>query len=346
MGKDVNELINTILKKRDDAYVPTGLVTWRLPTGIVSLDKILGGGLPGGSIVQIYGPEQVGKTSLAYRICAQAVKAGYSTLLIPLEKYSEDYCIACGVDVKAANFHKFAADYGELVFNTCIEAIRNYDAKVIVMDSISAARPKGNLEKKQPTDGMDKGPRVGAHAAIVGDFIEKMQQPIRRKEAIFITVNQLRSVISRYGNAGPQPTGGRALQYFSDIKLSMWGNPDRDKKEILTKITAIKGKDWYIIPYGVTEIYFQHGQGADIYRDLVKVCEEAGIVKKSGAWYVYGKDKFQGLSNFGDELKSNPKLFDELMKQAMEADVKVNTSSAEENPEPTDDDSEEGKGDE
>src|SRR3972149_11740151 len=122
MGKNVQELVDTILSKTDSMYVPTGEISWRLPTGVPSLDNILGGGLPGGSITQIYGPEQSGKTSLAYKITGEAVRLGYSTMLVPLEGYSKEFAKSCGVDTEAKNLHVISADFAELLFNTCIEA--------------------------------------------------------------------------------------------------------------------------------------------------------------------------------------------------------------------------------
>ena len=297
--KDTGELIQTVVNKNTSAYVPPGKVTWRLPTGIITLDRILGGGFPGGSIIQAYGLEKSGKTSLAYRIAGQAVKAGLSTLLIPLEKYSEQYAEACGVNIDAPNLHIVAADYAELIFNLCIEAVRNYDTQVIVMDSISAATPKADLEKKQKTEDMDKGFNIGTQARSVSDFIRKIQQPVRRKEAIFFTVNQLSHDIGRWGSR-LKPKGGEQLQYFSDVKLNMWGREHKDSNDpyIESMITVDKGKDWDIIPYGSTSLFIYHAKGIDAEADLVLACEKACIIEKKGAWYSYGEHKVQGMSNF------------------------------------------------
>jgi len=320
--KDTKELIDTFVNKNDSVYVPPGRVTWRLPTGILTLDKVLGGGIPGGSISQLYGPEKSGKTTLAYHITAQAVKAGYSTLLIPLEKYSEQYAEACGVDINAKNFHLVAADYAELVFNLCIEAVRNYDAKVIVMDSISAATPKADLEKKQKTEDMDKGFNIGTQARAVSDFIRKIQQPIRRKEAIFITVNQLSYEIGKWGGK-KSPKGGMALQYFSDIKLSMWGTENRAEQSIETRVTVDKGKDWDVIPYGVATLLIHHAKGIDIDADLIIACEKVGIVEKRGSWFNYGEHKAQGMDKFATLLKESPDLRKELFEKATSANIEI-----------------------
>jgi len=320
--RDTKDLIDTFVNKNDSIYVPPGRVTWRLPTGIFTLDKILGGGLPGGSIIQIYGPEKSGKTTVAYHIAAKAIEAGYSTLLIPLEKYSEQYAEACGIEVGSQYLHIVSADYAELVFNLCIEAIRNYDAKVIVMDSISAAVPRSDLAKKQKTEDMDKGFNIGSQSRAVSDFIRKIQQPIRRKEALFVTVNQLSYEISRWGGR-KVPKGGMALQYFSDIKLSMWGTENRVEQSIESRITIDKGKDWDIIPYGVANLIIRHAKGIDVEFDLITTCERAGIVSRKGAWYSYGDYKAQGMENFISTLKENPSLKAELFEKASSANIEI-----------------------
>lgn len=319
---DTRDLIDEFVGKSNSVYVPPGRVTWRLSTGILTLDKILGGGFPSGSVVQLYGPEKSGKTTLAYHIAGRAVKAGYSTLLIPLEKYSAQYAEACGIDLTASNFHIVAADYAELVFNICIEAVRNYDAKVIVMDSISAATPKADLMKKQKTEDMDKGFNIGSQARAVSDFIRKIQQPIRRKEAIFLTVNQLSYEISKWGGR-KQPKGGMALQYFSDIKLNMWGTENRVDHFIETRVTVDKGKDWDVVPYGMATLIIRHAQGIDVVMDLITTCEKAEIVERRGAWYTYGEYKAQGMNNFASLLKENPDLRNELFEKATSADIEI-----------------------
>ena len=323
MGKDVDELIKHVLEKTESVYIPTGKVTWRLSTGVPSLDKVLGGGLPGGSIVQIYGPEKVGKTTLAYHIAAQAVKAGHSTMFVALEKYSDNYARACGVDVDAENFHLVAADFAEQIFNLCIEATRNYDVKVIIMDSIAAAIPKQNIDKKQVTNkDLDKGVAPGTQARAVGMFVQQLQQPIRRKETLFVCINQLRSDIGRF-TSGLKPSGGLALQYFSDIKISMWGRHDRDKQETETTVRVDKGKDWDVVTFGATTLWLHHAKGVDIERDIVNVCEKSGVVKRSGSWYTFGEHRFQGMENFANGLRDDSALREELYNLAVQANVEV-----------------------
>lgn len=318
------ELIEDAVAKSDHVYIPVDEPTWRLPTGILTLDRILGGGIPSGSVVQLYGAPSSGKTTLAYHITGQAVKLGYNTLLVPLEGYSERYARMCGVNTNADNFNKFAADFAEITFNICIEAIRNSDTQVIVMDSISTAKPKADLEKKQKTNNMESGYNIGTQARAVSDFISKMRQPLTRNQAIFVTVNQLSYHIGSWG-ASKKPKGGEALQYFSDIKINMWGKADRkvDPPCILSILTIDKGKVWDVVPYGTTTLTIRHAEGIDIEADLVQACEKANIVDKKGTWFSYGEYKAQGLSNFAAILKENVKLKEELFNKAMSSDVEI-----------------------
>ncbi len=322
MSKDFNELVKDVLDKTDKIFIPEGKTSWRLPTGIPSLDMALGGGIPGGSITQVFGPESSGKSTLAYHVAAQAVKLGYRTAYIALEGYSEPFAIACGVEVDKLDedgkplFNVLSGDCAEEIFNLCIEGVRHHDLKVIVMDSISAAIPKANIEKKQPTDDMDKGPSIGNKARTIGYFIERLQNPIKRKKAIFFTVNQLRSDIGRFITS-LKPGGGMALQYYSDVKLSLWGKQDAVTHDVETKVTIIKGKEWDITPFSTTTLYMAHGKGVDIERDIINTCEKKGVITKGGAWYQYDGQKYQGLANFANELRSNKPLRDELYEKAV-----------------------------
>jgi recombination protein RecA len=339
---DISDLIKSAEKDYDSVYEPIGETTWRLPTGIVSLDKMLGGGLPGGALVQLYGQEKSGKTSLAYRIVGKAVEAGYPTLLVPIEGYSKLYAEACGVDTTKLGsngkplFNKVSADYAEAVFNLVGEGLRNTNLMVVVMDSIGAAIPKANIEKKQKESIEEAGFNMGLQARVIGDFITKIQSPIRRKQALFVTVNQMRNDIGKWGG-GMKPMGGNALQYYSDIKLNMWGKEDPANKDTEIKISVNKGKEWSCVSFSTTTVHVAHAKGFDIERDIVDYCVEAGIIKRGGAWYTYGTNvKCQGLPSLIDTIRNNPTLMKELTDKAMETNV-VNIEVPEEGTENVDD---------
>jgi recombination protein RecA len=302
-------------------YRPATKPAWRLPTGVASLDKLIGGGLPSGSIVQIYGNQMTGKTSLAYRICAQAVKAGYQTLLVPLEGYEEEFAKACGIDIDAPNFDYIAGNFAEEVFDFCTQGMNN-NIEVIVLDSITAAVPKEHVDKKQKKGFGDTGQKVGAQAVAIQSFIYHVKVPLMRKQRLLVTINQLRSTINSYGGSS-QPSGGKALGYFSDIMLNMYHPEGVDKKalalheEVASNVTVRKGKRWGCHLHGTTTLYFKQNWGLEIERDLLLTAQQADIVSKSGAWLLYTSDsgkeyKLQGSSQFVDELRTNDELRNEI----------------------------------
>ena len=312
MTKDVGELVDILLKKTDSVYVPTGTVKWRLPTGVPSLDRILGGGIPSGSITQIIGPSQSGKTSLAYRITGEAVKRGYSTLLVPIESYSEAFARTCGIDIDAKNYHPLTGDFAEIIFNTCIEAIREYGAEVIVMDSIAAAIPRADLEKKQKIEDGDPSFNVGTRARAISAFIHQLLIPLKRHSAMFITVNRLTASINRFGG-GLTASGGETMKYDNGITINMWGKPDRDTGVIESNVVITKGKEDDVKEFKATTLYFSHGVGVDVYRDITDTGVDLRIIKKAGAWFSYGDKKFQGASGFAEALKADKELYDEIV---------------------------------
>jgi recombination protein RecA len=320
--KTAKEVIEEAAKKTESIYIPSGIVTWRLPTGIISLDRILGGGLPGGTIVQIYGPEGAGKTTLAYHIAAESVRNGHETVLIPLEGYSKLYAQACGIDVDSEKFSAVSMDFAEHTFNLTIELVRQSGARVIVMDSIIGTASKSILDKKQPTEDIDKGPSIGISARTIGDFISKVQHPIRRREAILVVVNQLRSEIGRFITKNA-PAGGKALQYFTDVKLNLYGKVDRAAGKTETTITIDKGKEWDVTPFATTTVDIYHSKGIDKIKDLLLVCERSGIIKKAGAWYSYNNERWQGIDAACEFVRGNSDLKDKLIEEMVKVVVEV-----------------------
>lgn len=313
VGNDVQSLIDSVLGKTNRIYIPSGTPTWKLPTGVPSLDLLLKGGLPSGSITQIYGPEHSGKTSLAYRITGEAVKRGYSTMLLPVEGYSVSFANICGVDTNAPNYHVVTGDFSEILFNMCIEGVSQYNAKVIVLDSIAALTPKADLEKKQKEDEEDAGANVGSRARSIGTFIRQLKNPLVREGAIFVTVNRLTANITSFGG-GDIAAGGKNLQYDSDIKINMRGyRLDKTSNIIKSDVSIVKGKVDEIKEYGATVLYCSHGVGIDVCRDIITVCEDKKIVTKSGSWYNYGDLKIQGAEEFANRLRSDNVLYQDLM---------------------------------
>jgi recombination protein RecA len=291
------------------------------------LDKILGGGIPCGTLTQIYGLEGGGKTTLAYHIVGEGIKNGYETVFIALEGYSKPYARACGVDVDSELFSVVAMEFAETAFNLTLELVRQSPAKVFVMDSIKGVVSKSVMDKKLPTDDLDKGPTIGVSARTIGEFIRRIKLPINRKEVVFVVVNQLTTEIGFISRQ--VPSGGIQLQYFTDLKLNLYGKKDRTKQELTTTITVDKCKEWAVTPFGSTIIKIRHGEGIDRDEDLLRVCRVAGIVKKAGTWFNYKDKKWQGSESFCAAM-SDLDLRNELYKQAYEASVAITNKEIEE----------------
>ena len=264
MAKRVQDLIDSLLEKSDArVYVPVGRPQWRVSTGVASLDILLGGGIPSGAFVHIYGPEQSGKTSLVYRMVGEAVRAGKSTLLCPIEGYDKAFAQACGIDTESENFHVLSATNAESLFYSCIRAIREYDVKVLVLDSIAAAIPRADLEKKQKLVDGDPGFSVGARAKSITHFVRQLKEVLENKGAIFVTVNQYTAKITSYGGS-LHPGGGEALQYASDIKIRMRGTTpyfkddtplSEEDKVIVSDVSIMKGKLGGVKLFSSTTLY-------------------------------------------------------------------------------------------
>jgi len=314
MGKSARDIVQTI-KKENDAKpaskdkkkkkigvdIPTGKASWKLPTGILSLDRILGGGIPGGTIVQVYGPEGAGKTTLSYHISASALGAGLETVLIPLETYSAEHATSIGVDVNSDNWVVWRTDNGEDTLDVLSELLRNSDAKVFIVDSIGGLTPDDNA--------------IGAKARLISRFLDKNNIVLRTREAILIVVNHLRIDMSGSSfMAYEKPIGGRALQYYTDLKIRM-NKHDVDKVNArhISDVIVQKAKFDDVTPHGTTEFDVCHLTGIDKTKDLLRVCVESNILEKSGAWYNYGTElRWQGLSKVADYVLEHPEFEEEL----------------------------------
>lgn len=323
MAKKVRDLLEDITAKNSNIYIPSGKVEWRLPTDILSLDRILGGGIPGGTIMQIFGNESVGKTSISLHIAASAVSRGIPTVLIPLETYYESHARTIGVDVDNKDlFQVWASEYANDTFSTLDYLIRESDAKLFIIDSISAAAEK---EVKEDINDKNKNP-MGLKARKISMFLDNIQQPIRRKGIILLIINQLRTDLSGF-RAFEIPTGGKALQYYTDLKINL--SKKQEKGYIKTTATLKKGKVEGVFPFATTEFNIYYGTGVDKSYDLVLSCSNVGIIEKAGAWFKYSDNKWQGFDAAAKAISENKELRDELYNKYMGMSVELNTEEGE-----------------
>jgi len=295
--------------------VPEGIITLRIPTGSIKLDYLLGGGIPAGRITQIYGDEGVGKTSLLYRIIAEAQKMGLSTVLVTEEKsFDREFATACGIDIDDTNtFWRFEGNFGEATLNKVIEAIRLTNCQLVGIDSIAAINPLDLMVKGFKEDVKDSDAKIGAQAKIVTEWITKTLAPVARNNVAVIVINQFRANIKPFGG-DYIVTGGYALQYLTTLKLKMFKH-DHDKERpnlVKTTITIDKGKDMKIKVFQKCEVEFIHGKGIQKEYELARLADELKIVNKAGPWYSYDSQKWQGMEQLVTFIKENQDFSDEL----------------------------------
>ncbi|MGN0479085.1 MAG: recombinase RecA [Hominenteromicrobium sp.] len=280
-----------------------------IPTGSLSLDLALGiGGLPRGRIVEIYGPESSGKTTLALHCVAEGQKMGGNAAFIDVEHALDPvYASALGVDVDSLLVSQ--PDTGEQALEITEALVRSNAIDVIVVDSVAALVPRAEIEGEMGDS------HVGLQARLMSQALRKLAGAISKSNCVAIFINQLREKVGViYGNPEVTP-GGRALKFYSSVRL------DVRKKEVLksgsdvvgsrTKVKVVKNK--VAPPFREVEFDIMYGQGISRVGDLLDLAEKLDIVQKSGAWFSYNGTRIgQGRDNAKKFLQDNPDVFEEV----------------------------------
>ena len=280
-----------------------------ISTGSLSLDLALGiGGLPRGRIVEIYGPESSGKTTLALHCVAEGQKMGGNAAFIDVEHALDPvYASALGVDVDSLLVSQ--PDTGEQALEITEALVRSNAIDVIVVDSVAALVPRAEIEGEMGDS------HVGLQARLMSQALRKLAGAISKSNCVAIFINQLREKVGVvYGNPEVTP-GGRALKFYSSVRL------DVRKKEVLksgtdiigsrTKVKVVKNK--VAPPFREVEFDIMYGQGISKVGDLLDLAERLEIVQKSGAWFSYNGTRIgQGRDNAKNFLRDNPDIFEEI----------------------------------
>ena len=283
-------------------------VDW-ISTGSLSLDLALGiGGLPRGRIIEIYGPESSGKTTLALHCVAEGQKMGGNAAFIDVEHALDPvYASALGVDVDSLLVSQ--PDTGEQALEITEALVRSNAIDVIVVDSVAALVPRAEIEGEMGDS------HVGLQARLMSQALRKLAGAISKSNCVAIFINQLREKVGVvYGNPEVTP-GGRALKFYSSVRL------DVRKKEVLksgtdiigsrTKVKVVKNK--VAPPFREVEFDIMYGQGISKVGDLLDLAERLEIVQKSGAWFSYNGTRIgQGRDNAKNFLRDNPDIFEEI----------------------------------
>ena len=287
-----------------------------IPTGALILDKALGiGGVPRGRIVEIYGPESSGKTTLALQILAEAQALGGIVAFIDAEHALDPiYAARLGVDIDEVLISQ--PDTGEQALEICDMLVRSGAIDCVVIDSVAALVPRAEIE------GEIGDTTVGLQARLMSQALRKLAGSLSKSNTTCIFINQLREKIGiMFGNP-ETTTGGRALKFFSSVRIDI-RRIDSIKAEgevVGNRVRAKVVKNKVAPPFKQAEFDLMYGKGISKEGCIVDMAVEAGVAKKSGAWYTYGEERLgQGREAAKRTLAENPDLRDELELKIREA---------------------------
>ena len=280
-----------------------------IPSGSIALDKALGvGGYPKGRVIEIYGPESSGKTTLAIHAIAEAQKQGGIAAIIDAEHaFDRSYAEKLGVDVE--NLFISQPDNGEQALEIADQLIRSAAIDIIVIDSVAALTPKAEIEGNMGDSVM------GLQARLMSQALRKLTSTISKTNTCCIFINQLRDKIGvMFGNP-ETTTGGNALKFYSSVRLDIRKiGPIKDGEEILgnhTRVKVVKNK--VAPPFRKAEFDIMYGEGISLSGEIVDLGVECNVIKKSGSWFSYGENKLgQGRETVKQLIMDNPELAEEL----------------------------------
>ena len=295
----------SIMKMGDDHVQEVEVI----PTGSIALNAALGvGGYPKGRIIEIYGPESSGKTTLAIHAIAEAQKAGGIAAFIDAEHaFDRFYASKLGVDVD--NLWISQPDNGEQALEIAEQLIRSSAIDIIVIDSVAALTPKAEIEGDMGDN------KVGLQARLMSQALRKLTSAISKTNTTCIFINQLREKIGvMFGNP-ETTTGGNALKFYASVRLDIRRATQlKDGEEVIgnqTRVKVVKNK--VAPPFRKAEFDIMFGEGISRAGEIIDLGAELGIIKKSGSWYSYNDTKLgQGRDASKQVIQDNPELAEEL----------------------------------
>src|SRR3989442_13755306 len=299
----------TILRLGSKAVVPVSVIS----SGSISLDNALGvGGFPRGRVIEVFGPESSGKTTLALQVIAEAQKAGGTAAFIDAEHALDPgYARRLGVDVD--NLLVSQPDHGEQALEITGALVATGAVDIVVVDSVAALVPKAELEGEMGDSHM------GLHARLMSQALRKLTGSISRSRCMVIFINQIRMKIGvMFGN--PETTsGGQALKFYASVRRDIRRiGAIKDRDQVIgnqTRVKVVKNK--MAPPFKVVDFDIMYGEGISKRGELIDLGVQAGVVEKSGSWFSYDGQRIgQGRENAKLHLKDHPEIGD-LIEQAI-----------------------------
>ncbi len=295
-----------------------------ISTGSIALDLALGvGGLPRGRVVEIYGPESSGKTTLALHVIAEAQKAGGTAAFVDVEHALDPaYAQALGIDLD--NLLVSQPDAGEQALDIAEMLVRSNAVDVVVVDSVAALVTKAELEG-------DMGDtHVGLQARLMSQALRKLTSAISRSKCVMIFINQLREKVGVMFGSPETTSGGRALKFYASVRLDVRKleqiKVGQDVVGTRTRVKVVKNK--VAPPFRMAEFDITYGKGISKMGSIIDVALERNIIGKSGSWYTYGEQRIgQGRENAKSFLEEHTDVADEIatkIREALKATVSPN----------------------
>lgn len=298
------------IMKLGDSAAQNGIEV--IPTGCLTLDYALGiGGVPRGRIIEIYGPESSGKTTVTLHLLAEAQKLGGTAAFIDAE-HALDPTYAKNLGVNIDELYISQPDTGEQALDICESLVRSGAVDIVIIDSVAALTPKAEI------DGEMGDNFIGSQARLMSQALRKLTAITNKSKTCVVFINQLRDKIGVMYGSPETTTGGKALKFYSSIRMDIRKvEAIKSGSEIVGNRTRIKiVKNKMAPPFKQAEFDIMYGTGIDKEGCMVDVAIDMGIIQKSGSWYSYNDNKIaQGRDNVITYLQANPEVFDEITKQ-------------------------------